>query len=540
MPSGLTYIEHVFGGGWAPDYGASAHVEVDKSGRCVIPWLVTASNMEFEADGSPHKVGGVVGLFPVSLEGGEAVRGLYDFWRQGIASSPLQSRVLHVGTKVKMDDADAVFADVFVGLSRDSIPNYSAFEGQLIIAQTGNDMPMYTDGVTYTTFSSPTPNFSYTEPHKLRQWAAGVDAAPSHLFYSAYEDPTNWTGADTGDIAISPGDGDRITAIASHRNELFVFKGPYKGSIHRISGSAPLGDDAFARHDFIPSGLGAVGQNSIFRFGNDLGFIWSDGSVHSLNTTEKYGDFLETSLSRPLNRWLRQNIHEPALPRAWAITFGSRGVVRFTLPTGSAPYGNKILSMDYRFDPPRWSIHAEEGAVPFRAGVCIALVYDPSRGMQEMMMTGTDTGFVFVFDNNRRALHGAVAYDGRVTTPFLSYVRAPQMSTIYFGGVRVEPYGAHPLKFSWVRDGKAEQASDILPWSGDVLGVATGGATNFTLGTSSLGGDQSITRVMDLPEGGEFQQIQYKVEATAVNSDLHLKSIIAAIKPGSHSTEAVS
>lgn len=535
MPSRLTHIEHVFGGGWAPDNGAMAPVSVEKDGRCVIPWLMDADNLEYEADGTPHKIGGVNQLTAAVLEGGVPVRGLYDFWRQGTSGSPLQNRVIHVGTKVKADDGDAAFSDIFTGLQQDSIPHYSAFEGQLIIAQTGNDMPMYTDGVTYTTFGSPTPNFSFSESHKLRQWAAGVDAAPSHLFYSAQEDPTDWTGAGSGDIAISPGDGDRITAIASHRDELFVFKGPYRGSIHRISGSAPTGDDAFARNDFIPVGLGAAGQRSLFRFGNDLGFIWSDGSVHSLNTTERYGDFLEVALSRPLNAWLRDHVSTDSLGWASAVTFDRRGVVRIAIPVDSEATNSVVLSMDFRFDPPRWS------RIPMMEGrcACLAVSVDASSSFNPLVMAGGDDGHIRTMDYSTRYIDDVLqGYFMDVWTPFLSYLQSPKRSTIYFGGVRVSPKNGKAAIFYWLRDGRPHQNKTMQTWTGDVLAPPGAGATPFTLGTSELAGERAISHSEDLVEGGEFQQIQYRVTDFALTSDFHLKAILASIKPGAVSMEA--
>lgn len=541
MPSRLTDIEHVFDGGWAPDYGAMATVAVERDGRCRIPWLMEAENVEFEADGTPRKVGGlarIVAILHIPVAG--PVRGIYDFWKQGTAGSPIQRRFIHGGTTVAMDTGDGVFSTVYTGLSATSIPHYSALEGYVIIAQTGEDMPMYSDGVTHSTFTSSTPNFAFTEPHKLRMWAAGVDAAPSTLYYSAYEDPTDWTGSGSGDIAISPGDGDRITAIASHRNELFVFKGPYKGSIHRISGSAPTGEsDPFTRSDFVPFGLGAAGQHSIFRFGNDLGFMWADGTVHSLNTTERYGDFLEAALSRPLNRWLQAHSHQDYLAKACAVPMDTLGVTRIAMPIDSSTTNNIVLSMDFRFDPPRWS------KLAFADGYCecLALGYESSVGFGPTILCGTVGGQVYRMDFASRLIETATGYGCTVTTPFLSYVGAPRRSNIYYGGVRVSPKIADNFTFAWTRDGYRQQTNSALQWTGDVLAPAATGATNFTLGTSTLAGERAITRSLDLAAGGEFQQIQYEITneaSTGVPNDLHVKAILASIKPGAVSTEIMT
>lgn len=532
MPSGLIHIEHVFDGGWAPDFGAHAAVSIDKDGRVRIPWLMKAQNFEFEADGTPHTIGGAIWLDTGIMESQALVRGLFDFWDLGTSGSPLQHRFIHIGTKIKMDDGDDNFSDIFTGLVADSIPHYSTFENQVIIAQTGSDVPKVSDGNTHEDLPAGTPNFSFSEQHKLRQWAAGVPGAPSTLFYSAQEDPTDWTGEGSGDIAIAPGDGDRITAIASHRDELFVFKGPQKGSIRRISGSAPTGDDPFAVNEFIPTGLGAVGQRTIFRFGNDLGFMWSDGSVHSLNTTERFGDFLETSLSRPLNKWLRGKVTGSALARAAAVTHDSFGVVRISIPINASRTNSTVLSMDYRFDPPRWS------SIPImdNRSHSMALVVEGAHGSVPLVMSG-GTGVIFKWDQKTIVVSLLVSIPFAIDTPYLSYVQAPRKSTIYFGGVRISPKSSMDVTFSWVRDGSAQQSETFSQWTGDVLATATLGGTNFTLGTSELAGERTITRSVDLIEGGEFQQIQYKVNNTGLFNDLHLKSILASIKPGSISTE---
>lgn len=534
MPSRLLHVEHIFNGGWAPDYGAYAVAAIDKSGRCNIPWLIEAKNYQFEADGTPHKIGGTQKLFSVALESGAAIRGLFDFWKQGTAGCPSQKRVLHVGTKVKMDNGDGSFSDVFSGLMDDSIPNYSSFEGNIIIAQTGTDMPMWSDGVTHTTFSSPTPNFSFSETHKLRQWAAGVDAAPSHVFYSVYEDPTDWTGSGSGNIAVAPGDGDRITALASHRNELFVFKGPHKGSIHRISGSAPTGDDPFTLNEFIPSGLGAAGQRSVFRFGNDLGFVAPDGTVHSLNLTDRYSDFLETALSRPLNSWIRNAVNKEFLPWASTAANDSMGIVRLSAPVYASHTNNLVLMMDYRFDPPRWSTAPALSDYCY----CLAQVSKSSFGSDPTTMAGGSDGFVRRLDWHTCAIDHAVTgtFDCSFLTPFLAYTPFSTLGVIYFGGVKISPKSAKNFTFYWARDGQDTQSSTGVQWTGDVLSVVPQ-ASPFVLGSSELIGDRTVSKLFDLIEGGEFRQIQYGVANNGAGADIHVKSILASIKPGSFSAE---
>jgi hypothetical protein len=173
-------------------------------------------------------------------------------------------------------------------------------------------------------------------------------------------DADDWTRAATsGTIDIDPDDGDGITAIASHKNDLWVFKGPYKGSIHRITGSANTGSDSFARIPFI-SGIGAVSHNTIFKFRDDLGFMWSDCTIHSLAATAAYGDFNESALSRPIHRYMREHVNFAQLKRAWAATHVSRSIVPSPCPIDTSTFPNQLL--DDRLQPPAGVVGAVAGA----------------------------------------------------------------------------------------------------------------------------------------------------------------------------------
>ena len=47
-------LRHFFGGGYATDFGPSADVSPDASGKVVIPFLVDADDVIFELDVDPH------------------------------------------------------------------------------------------------------------------------------------------------------------------------------------------------------------------------------------------------------------------------------------------------------------------------------------------------------------------------------------------------------------------------------------------------------------------------------------------------------
>ena len=530
MATKLTNIRHVFGGGWATDFGPTTEAVVDELERVVLPFLLTAENVEYDLDGGPRKIGGATKLNATVIESGQEIRGLYDYWRQGTAGSPTQKRVVHAGTKILQDDADGVFSDLFTGLEDNKVPAYETFDDILIIASNSNtDVPKSWDQTTAQNLAGTPPNFAFMQTHKNRLFAAGVAATPSRLHFSALLDPEDWIGAGSGNIDIDPGDGDRITAIASYKNELWVFKGPHKGSIHRITGSSPTGDDAFARTTFI-RGIGAVSHNLLFEYKDDLGFVWSDGTIHSLKSTASFGDFNEATLSRPINTYIRDRVNLDILEQGWAATDVHRGVVMFTLPADSSATNNIILMMDYRFNPVRWAFWTA-----FSCG-SLASVIDPANNNLKETMGGFNDGFVRKLNRANKSIDSLTAISTTITTPYLHYGAPITLKNLHSAAIGISPQGAYNLSFRWRRDDSPQQQIDIDQGGGSFLAPAA--TDEFTLGTSQLGGAQFIDRFTELEEnGGEFRSIQYELMNSGVDEGMEIHSISAVIKFGTNSWE---
>lgn len=523
-------LRHLFRGGWATDFGPTADVSPDQSGKVSIPFLVDAENCYFELDGGPHKIGGTSKLNSAAVASSAAVQGVYDYWRQGTAGSPVRKRILHAGTVCMNDNDDGTFANLFTGLESGRIPNYSTFNDLLIIASDSTtDVPRSWDQSTAQNLAGTPPRFSFSCAHKNRQWAAGNYAAPSRLYYSANVNPEDWVGAGSGSIDIDINDGDMITGIYSHKNDLWVFKGPNKGSIHRITGSSPTGSDGFARTTFI-RGLGASWQNGIFPYGDDLGFVSQFGSVHSLTSTNAYGDFLEGALSRPLNvGWIRSHLNYNRLRNIWAVNDPLNSLVYFTASWDASTTNNTIILMDYRSAPDiiRWS------KIPAYAAASLGLFVD-TNGIRRVLAGGND-GFVRKLNITDRSVDTSTAIAYKVTTPALNYGNPMVMKTIERASVGIAPKGNFSGTFAWTRDNNAQQTQTFTQGGTDVLGPAN--SNQFTLGTSTLGGALFVDRYMELEEGGEFRGIQYQVLDSALNQDIELHAISASITVGAESTE---
>ncbi len=524
MGSRAPVLRHVFAGGWATDFGPNSDVGPDQSNQVPIPFLVDAENVLYEFDGGPHKMPGTTKLNSSQLESGAVVKGLFDYWDTGSGASSTQHRIVHVGTTIKRDDADGTFTDLFTGLTSGAVPSYAVLEDLLVMANdSSGDVPRSWDGTTAQNLAGSPPNFAFSRTHKNRMWASGVEGNASRLYYCALLDPADWIGSGSGSIDIDPNDGDRITGIASHRNELWVFKGPYKGSIHRITGSAPTGADSFARTTFA-TGVGAVGQNTIFRFADDLGFMWSDGTVRSLAVTEEFGDFKETALSRPINvGFLNERVNIARLKHAWAVADSVLGIVAIAIPIDANTNNNAVLAMDFRFQPARWSF------LPAIEAGCIASVIDPTNNDRRILMLGGNDGHVRKWGQATRTNDGTgISY--KVTTPNLSYGSPAVMKTLLAASLGLQPKNDADVTFGWQRDNNAQQTQTVTQGGGAQL-------DSFTLGTSLLGGGQFLDRFLDLTEGGEFRSVQFQVIHSTNNEDIELHTIGAQVKAGALSLE---
>lgn len=517
------WVTHRFAGGWATDFGPTTYVSPSQDGQMAIPYLREARNTVYEFDGGIHKAPGTDNLNSSGLASNAPVRGLYDFWRQGVADSAAQRRVIHVGTKIMYDQADGTFLELFSGQSSTSIPQYSTFDDLLIIGSSVNaDVPKSWDNTTAQNLAGSPPAFGFSIPHKNHQFAAGVFANPSRLYYSVPLDPENWTGGGSGSIDIDPNDGDMITGIISHKDELWVFKGPNKGSIHRISGSST---STWARTSFV-QGLPVAWIHSIFKFGDDIGFITTNGSVHSLKATAAFGDYNQAWLSYPINKYLQENLNNSRARYFTSATDPNRGQVWIGVTTSGQTTNNRYLIMDYRFLSqneayPRWSYWDS------RAFASIHLVRDVQR---PRLMAGGYDGFVYKMDQIARTDNGS-AINMVVETPSMTYGDEWLLKTLVDAGVSLNALNDNILTFEWVIDG-------ILSYSTTVTQGNNGDAFDVGLFDEAVFGGQSfIPRFFGLENGGDFRSIAFKFSDTANDSDLEIHSFMTKMTPAGESTE---
>ncbi len=526
MTTKQTFLRHHFAGGWNTDVGPTADVVPDGS-TVAVPFLVNADNCIYEEDGGPHKAPGTSKLNSSALESGADIKGLFDYWITGTGFSPTQHRICHVGTVIKKDDADGTFSDIFTGLQADKVPDYTVFDDILVITSDSTvDVPKSWDGSTAQNLAGSPPNFAFSEVHKNKIWAAGDASNPSRLYYAVSLDPEDWAGGGSGKIDIDPDDGDRITGIVSHKNELWIFKGPYRGSIHRITGSAPTGSDPFARKTFI-EGIGCVAHNTIFRFGDDIGFMWSDGTIHSLAATAAFGDFNEAALSRGIHTYLREHLTFSRLTHAYAVNWTDLGIVLFAVPIDASTQPNQILMMDYRFQGGiRWA------SWPSFAGTALSLasMVDASANNRRIVMGGGTDGFVRKLGQATRSIDGDSSISFKVTLPHLTYGSTHRLKIMTGGSIGFQPKNTGNVTFGWTRDNNAQQTKTVS--QGGSVGLDT-----FVLGTDTLGGSRFVDTFFETEEGGEFRSIEMEVANNTNNEDVEIHSISNILEPSGTSME---
>jgi len=485
-----------FDGGWATDFGPTAQVSVGQDGTIRTPYLVDAENCVYDLDGGPRKIGGTERINSSALNGGTTIRGLTDFWVLGATgSAATQHLVVHVGDELMKDDADGSFTSIRPSVrGSTTVPSYAVFDDELIImSDLQTEVPLkWTGSGNAVALGTNTPDCAFGVSHKNRFFMAGDVTQKSRVYYS---EPLpngadgNWDAIEAGFFDVDPDDGDEVRGLASHKGILWVFKGPYDGSIHTLRGDTPLGGvTAFSSAtqpvpfelDVFIRGVGAAGHNSIFRFRDDIGFIDAKtGSVRSLNATEKFGDFREAALSLPINDFLLERVNKTQLKRAWAVDDVAHGSTLITLALDASSTNNTVLNMDYRFDPPRWSHW------PAVIAECLASVIDATRGGRQTPFIGDTSGFVRRTNTANRSIDETTTINYKVTLPHLDFGNPVAKKTFARGAVGIEPRGAYNGTFGWTRDNNAQQTTTFSQGGGDVL---AGTVSESTITSASQNG----------------------------------------------------
>jgi len=171
--------------------------------------------------------------------------------------------------------------------------------GQLVIADGANKLYMFRmEGTgllnTRTFFAeeiavSGTNAVKYITVHDHHLIASGVADNLNTVYYSVYNDATDFSGAGAGAVAIS----DQVQGIKGFRETLIVFS---QNSIHKLIN---INDSQNVRIDPITENVGCLDGYSIQEFGGDLVFLAPDG-IRTIAGTARIDDVELSSISRQI------------------------------------------------------------------------------------------------------------------------------------------------------------------------------------------------------------------------------------------------
>ena len=496
-------VQHLIEGGWSTESGPKAPTLVRGEQTISVPWLVTAENIIYLRDGWFQKMPGAANVNGTATGASDHVNGIFDYWRSGIAGTPVQQRVIYSGTQV-YTESSGTLTSIATGLTASLRPWFEVMNDLLVIAFSGNTAPRSWDQTTFQNLAGSPPNFAFHVNHKTRMFAAGVATNQSRLYYTVVDNPANWTGAGSGSIDVYPDDGDVITGIWSHQNELIIFKGPNRGRIVRLTGSSP---SDFA---LVPQlrGVGGVNQQSILNAGGDLVF-WDNLGIHSLAATDRFGDYAPSFISDPIAGYFNEQLSHNRFVFVWGINSAAKGYALWTVSRAGATTNDAILLWDYRFTPARFALW------PAYAVASLAMVVDTSS--EPTPWAGTYTGRVMRMNRAARDVAGT-AYSASVLWPYLAYGNASDEKTIQAGRVSIAPKGETTFTLGWQRDGATQQTASVNQAGTSTLGASSDQFTLDNLTSGVLGGGRFIGRHVPQMEG-TFQELQIQMTQGTLDVD---------------------
>lgn len=498
-----------------------------------LNFLARAENVIYELSGAARKVGGGARINSTQISGGPDVVGMYDFHRGGGAAAFTQQFVLVTGdSKIYKEDMDGVYDDITgaASITANTIPVFAQATDLLTIWTSNNDAPLkYNQTGNVASLGGTPPVGRGMVFHANRGWAWGANANASRLYYSASGNIEDWTGGDTGSIDIDPEDGDRIVGATSHKQNLIIFKGPNRGSIHVISGTTV---STFARTVLVSfQGEAIQTHNSIIPVADDVWFM-TDIGIRSLAATQKFGNFQGAVLTRFLRGYFETSLNRSRLDRVWGVDYHHKGAACWAVTAVGASENNQIFGLSYQRNE-------EEGlkAFTWKPNNCISIATrdNPSSGIQEFCI-GRTNGYVLRFNQPNRALETSTAYTFRITTPSIllgavdsqGKPKGDQPVTLQRLWMRSQPLGDWNVSVSLTRDDLHTTAYNFNQGSGSIFTMndsVLGNGVALTGDEDVLGGGNLKVTYSDPPVAGECRSLTLDITQGGLNQDANIYEI---------------
>lgn len=488
--------------------------------------LTVADNVIFDTRGSRKKREGIEFDWSSAFGDGGSVIKLHDFWFGATTRDQKLVGVSSAGGVYDVDNPDPTL--VTDGGTAWTVPLTNAstltFNNKCLIAVsgTGNVMKMWDGSGNVADVPGTPPEASILCEHLGRIWC-NSKANPDRIYYSPVGDHTVWNGTgDSGGFDIGAGDGDPdgITAIASFRGDLFVFK---RTKTYRVVGQFPEDTQVIKLSD----STGCIAHNSVVAVEQD-DLIWvSERGVHSMAATQNYGDFTSSYMSADVQRTFNDDFTRARLkytqgaylPQAnsLAFAFTEESGANKTLTTGAVT--NTLML--YNIPLKAWYRWPD---LP-----CTSLVVSNDPDAKRFYF-GSHTGRVAKsftgakFDTSPSGADMAIRY--KVATGTIFVDNSPYLSKALKRFILFyKPAGKHNITVNIKVDNVSLSSENSLLFSGkgaNPLGTPPDVTVGFHLGSTPLGSSAVFTSAVRHIEGiGRGVKITF--EQTGIEEDVEIQ-----------------
>lgn len=398
------------------------------------------------------------------------------------------------------------------------------FNDRYIVCVDGeSNQPVYyrpESSATFLDVGGDVPNSSIVQEHLGRVWMNDKENR-DRLHYSSTGDSDEWGGVgDSGAIDIVPGDGDPdgITAIyKSFKGTLFVAKGT---KLYRIDGDSP---ENFAVTP-VTKGLGCVNHKAAASVDLDDVVFMSKKGVHTLATTQSYGDFQQSFLSAKIQPTFTSRFNPLRFSYVQSAYVPDLNAVFFAVSENNEEENNDL----YVFNV----INKEWCRWPDLSCQSIATRYNQIS--QTKLILGTNQSRVAQAQNGEFSDFDDVGIPYRIKTGAIYPSGDPtKISAFKYVGFLFRPLG----EFRFVATCKIDNypVQNIAfeeEVSGDILGV------DFLLGTSVLGRSNSFA-AFRLPIDGIGRGITIDITQADADESVEIYGFFVGYEPAEDSQETL-
>ena len=274
-----------------------------------------------------------------------------------------------------------------------------------LFAANGSDAVLVTSGDNTSTgdLGTPPADWSGTNqplalvPHNGRMIGFGNLNDPHRIYIS---DPSNhevFTSANSVNISVFPGEGNRIVAGMSFKGRFFIFKEP--AGIYWLDDSDTTISNWFIKK--LNDRIGTISQHTVTLIDDDILFMTGEGGIHLLSAVNALGDVQDSDILVPdeMNQWVRDNVCFVCIEKSSLIYYPNRKQAIAYVPLGTATEPTGKIIIDFNQNIPRIYTSERDTAVS-------AWLYRDQNGIP-MPMIGDGEGQVWSLDQEARSKEGS-------------------------------------------------------------------------------------------------------------------------------------